>query len=206
MTTQLVLATHNAAKVAELQAILEGLRVELLDGDDVGLPPVEEIGDSFAANALLKARAGVAATGLACVADDSGLVVDVLDGAPGIFSARWAQRQGHPIGEQGIDRANVDVVLQQMRGVPPEDRTARFVCAAALVLPDGRHETVEATLEGRLADAPRGTGGFGYDPIFHPRGSDRTTAEMSAAEKHAISHRGKAFRALRPAIARHLPA
>ncbi len=196
-TIRVVLATHNAGKVAELRDILDGLDVELLGADDVDLPDVEETGDTFAANALLKARAGVEATGLPCVADDSGLAVDALDGAPGIFSARWAARHGR----EPSDAANTALLLEQLVDVPPADRTARFVCAAALALPDGHHQVVEAALEGRVVDAPRGDGGFGYDPVFVPVGEDRTTAEMTAAEKHAISHRGKAFRALRPVIA-----
>ena len=189
---RLVLATHNAGKVAELRDILDGLDVELLDAGDLDLPDVEETGDTFAANATLKATACAAATGLACVADDSGLVVDALGGAPGIFSARYA-------GPQRDDQANLDKVLTELRGVT--DRSARFVCAAVLARPDGTVEVVEAAMEGVIIDAPRGSGGFGYDPIFQPTGHSRTTAEMSAADKHAISHRGKAFRALRPRIA-----
>lgn len=201
MTARLVLATHNAGKVAELRAILDGLDVVLLGADDVDLPDVEETGDSFAANALLKARAGVAATGLPCVADDSGLAVDALGGAPGIFSARWAARHGRAPGPAGVDRTNLDLVLEQLADVPDDDRGGAFVCAAALALPGDGHEVVEGEVRGRLLHAPRGDGGFGYDPIFLPHGHDRTTAEMTPAEKHAISHRGKAFRALRAAIA-----
>lgn len=189
---RLVLATHNAGKVAELREILTGLDVVLLDAGDLELPDVEETGDSFAANATLKARACAGATGLPCVADDSGLVVDALDGAPGIYSARYA-------GPQRDDQANLDRVLVELQGVT--DRTARFVCAAALALPDGRLQVVEAAMEGEITLAPRGSGGFGYDPVFQPTGHSRTTAEMSAADKHAISHRGKAFRALRQPIA-----
>ncbi|MGI9015733.1 MAG: non-canonical purine NTP pyrophosphatase [Euzebya sp.] len=235
MTAQLVLATHNDGKVAELRAILDGLGIDLLSAADVGLPDVEETGDSFAANALLKARAGVVACGLACIADDSGLVVDALNGAPGIYSARYAEvnqvspkrassspqtsdlrigpgrpadssdlRIGKGAGRAEVDQANLDLLLQHMSDVGQGDRTARFVCAAALVLPDGRHHTVEAAVEGMAVEVPRGSGGFGYDPVFQPRGHDRTTAQMSPAEKHAISHRGKAFRALRPVLAEHL--
>ncbi|CAN5174881.1 RdgB/HAM1 family non-canonical purine NTP pyrophosphatase [soil metagenome] len=210
----LVLATHNAGKVAELRAILAGLDVTLIDAATAALPEVEETGDTFSANALLKARAGVAASGLPCVADDSGLAVDALDGAPGILSARWARvHDALPdaqdpdradLDRADVDRANLHLVLEQLRDVPADRRTARFVCAAALALPDGTWETVEATLVGSLLTAPRGEGGFGYDPLFLPRGGDRTTAEMTSSEKHAISHRGKAFRALRPVIARHL--
>jgi XTP/dITP diphosphohydrolase len=191
MTARLVLATHNAGKVAELRRILDGLDVELLGADDVDLPDVEETGETFVDNALLKARAGVAACGLACISDDSGLVVDALDGAPGVRSARYA-------GRHGDDEANLRLVLERMRG--RTDRTARFVCVAALVAPDGREWTEEGVLEGTLIEAPRGSGGFGYDPIFVPAGSQRTTAEMRPEDKDAISHRGRAFRALRPVV------
>lgn len=192
MTRRLVVATHNAGKVAELRRILADADVELLGADDVGLGDVEETGTTFAANALLKARAAAASCGLPCVSDDSGLVVDALGGEPGVRSARYA-------GAHGDDQANLDLVLERMAGVA--DRTARFVCAAALVTPEGREWTTEGVLEGTLTDAPRGTGGFGYDPIFVPLGGDRTTAEMSPQDKDAISHRGQAFRALRPIVA-----
>jgi XTP/dITP diphosphohydrolase len=189
---KLVLATFNAGKVAELRRILDGLHVELLSATDVRLGDVEETGETFAENALLKARAGVEACGLACVADDSGLVVDALGGAPGVRSARYA-------GAHGDDEANLRLVLERTAAV--EDRSARFVCVAALVAPDGREWTAEGVLEGALVSAPRGSGGFGYDPIFVPAGSSRTTAELAPHEKDAISHRGRAFRALRAAIA-----
>lgn len=193
MTRQVVLATHNHHKVAELRRILTGLDVELLSADDVRLPEVEETGETFAENALVKARAGVAATGLPCVADDSGLVVDALGGEPGVHSARYG-------GPATDDARNLELVLERMAGI--SDRSARFVCVAALAAPDGREWTVEGTIEGQLTGTPRGRGGFGYDPIFLPDGDTRTTAEMSPAEKDAISHRGKAFRALRSAVAR----
>lgn len=192
MTRRLVVATHNAGKVTELRRILADPDVELLGADDVGLGDVEETGTTFAANALLKARAAAASCGLPCVSDDSGLVVDALGGEPGVRSARYA-------GAHGDDEANLELVLERMRGVV--DRTARFVCVAALVTPDGREWTTEGVLEGTLTDAPRGTGGFGYDPIFVPVGGDRTTAEMSPQDKDAISHRGQAFRALRAIVA-----
>lgn len=191
MTGRVVLASANAAKVAELRRILAGLDVDLLDAGQVSLPDVEETGDTFTENALLKARAAAAATGLPSVADDSGLVVDALGGQPGVRSARYA-------GTHGDDRANLDLVLERMRG--RSARTARFVCVAALVAPDGREWTVAGTVEGRLTEEPRGRGGFGYDPIFEPLGDTRTTAEMSPQDKDAISHRGKAFTALRPLI------
>lgn len=192
MTTRVVLASHNRSKLTELRRILSGLDVELADPDDVALPEVEETGDTFADNALLKARAAVAATGLASVADDSGLVVDALGGEPGVRSARYA-------GGHGDDAANLALVLARMGG--RADRAARFLCVAALVAPDGREWTAEGTMEGTLTDAPRGAGGFGYDPVLVPLGDVRTAAELSPQEKDAISHRGHAFRALRPAIA-----
>ncbi|QBI18739.1 RdgB/HAM1 family non-canonical purine NTP pyrophosphatase [Egibacter rhizosphaerae] len=190
-----VLATHNAHKVAELARILEGLVVALRSGRDLDLPEVDETGATFAENALLKARAAHAATGLAAVADDSGLVVDALDGDPGVRSARYA-------GEHGDDAANLRLVLERMRGV--EDRGARFVCAAALVTQAGEWVR-EGTLDGTLVAEPRGTGGFGYDPLLVPQGelgrdTPRTCAELTPEEKDAISHRGAAFRALRPVV------
>ncbi len=189
---RLVLATRNAGKVRELERILGGLDVELVDGAAAGLGDVEETGTTFEENALLKARAGVAASGLVCVADDSGLEVDALDGAPGVRSARYA-------GAHGDDAANTALVLERMAG--RADRTARFVCVAALVTPDGREETTRGTLDGTLTEAPRGSGGFGYDPILEVQGDTRTSAELSPDEKDAVSHRGQAFRALRPLVA-----
>lgn len=192
MPVELVLASANRGKVAEFRRILAGLDVTLLDAGDVALPEVEETGGTFAENALLKARAAAAATKLPCVADDSGLVVDALGGEPGVRSARYA-------GAHGDDRANLDLVLERMRGITA--RTARFVCVAALVAPDGQEWTAEGALPGLLTERPSGDHGFGYDPIFQPLGESRTTAEMAPEEKDAISHRGQAFRALRPAVA-----
>jgi len=194
----LVLATRNRKKVAELAAILAdaGLAEELLDLDDIDVPDTREIGVTFAQNALLKARDVVARTGLPAIADDSGLIVDVLGAAPGVFSARWS-------GRHGDDAGNLELLLAQLADVPAEHRAARFVCAAVAVWPDGREAVEMGELEGVLTYAPRGTNGFGYDPIFEvptPSGP-RTTAELSAPEKHAISHRGRAFRAL---VSRHL--
>ena len=195
MTARLVLATSNQAKVLELCRILAAdpalAGVQLVAGAQLGLPDVEETGDTFAENALLKARAAVAACGLACIADDSGLEVKALGGEPGVRSARYA-------GAHGDDQANMALVLQRLGGLP--DRTARFVCVAALVAPDGREWTAHGTLAGTLAEAPRGSNGFGYDPIFQPSGERYTTAEMTAEAKDAISHRGKAFRALAAAV------
>lgn len=196
MTRRLVLATRNAHKVTELRAILQrtGLDVELVGTDAYpDVPDVKETGVTFAENALLKARALADATGLPAVADDSGLCVDVLGGAPGIFSARWA-------GRHGDDAANLDLLLAQLADIGTPHRAAHFSCAAALVLPDGTARVAEGRLRGTLRHAAAGSGGFGYDPILQPDGETRTCAELSPQEKNAISHRGQAFRALAPQI------
>jgi XTP/dITP diphosphohydrolase len=199
---RLLLASANQGKLRELRTILEGLPVELVGLAEAGLgepPEVEETGATFLENALLKGRAYAAWSGLAAVADDSGLEVDALGGAPGVRSARYA-------GPAASDQANLDKLLAALTGVPPERRTARFRCAAVLV-DDGEGEWhAEAAWEGRLLEAPRGSGGFGYDPVFLPDGWELTSAEVDQATKDAASHRGQAFRALRPAIgawARH---
>jgi XTP/dITP diphosphohydrolase len=192
----LLLASANQGKLRELRTILAGLPVELVGLTQAGLgdpPEVEETGDTFLENARIKARAYAAWSGRAAVADDSGLEVDALGGAPGVRSARYA-------GQGAGDQANLDKLLAALAGVPPERRTARFRCAAVLVDPKGGEWHAEAAWEGRVLDAPRGTGGFGYDPVFLPDGWDRTSAEVDQATKDAASHRGKAFRALRPAI------
>ncbi|NLF04091.1 MAG: RdgB/HAM1 family non-canonical purine NTP pyrophosphatase [Actinomycetales bacterium] len=199
---RLVLATHNAKKVGELRAVLAPVVVgldpaDVVSASELGAPEPVEDGVTFAANALIKARAVAAATGLPAVADDSGLAVDVLGGAPGIFSARWA-------GSHGDDAANLALLLDQLADIAPEHRGAQFVCAAALVTPDGFEHVEEGVLRGTLATAPRGEHGFGYDPVLVPDGETRTTAQMTPEEKNAISHRGKAFRALAPHIARVL--
>ncbi|MEW2547160.1 RdgB/HAM1 family non-canonical purine NTP pyrophosphatase [Streptomyces sp. NPDC047002] len=194
--TRLILATRNAGKITELRAILadSGLTHELVGADAYPeIPDVKETGVTFAQNALLKAHALARATGHPAIADDSGLCVDVLGGAPGIFSARWA-------GRHGDDQANLGLLLAQLADIAEPHRAAHFACAAALALPDGTEHVVEGALPGTLRTAPAGTGGFGYDPILQPDGSTRTCAELTAAEKNAISHRGKAFRALVPAI------
>jgi len=199
----LLLATRNVKKLAELQRILDGElglgEIALLGLDDV--PPYDEVpetGLTFVDNALLKAREGMKHTGLPTVADDSGIAVDALNGMPGVFSARWS-------GRHGDDQANLDLVLAQLSDVDDDNRGARFVCAAALVLADGTEFTVLGELTGHLARAPRGTGGFGYDPIFVPDGDTRTTAEFDPDEKDAISHRGKAFRDLAAIVRTRLP-
>ena len=200
MTDRLVLATHNGAKVIELRRILvaAGLTVHLSGLDEFpGAPEVAETGLTFAENALLKARAIAAFTGLPAVSDDSGLCVDVLNGMPGIFSARWA-------GRHGDDAANLDLLLAQVADIAEPNRGAHFACAAALALPDGREGVAEGRLDGSLTHLRRGTGGFGYDPIFLPGGGTRTTAELTPAAKDEISHRGRAFRALVPVITTEL--
>jgi XTP/dITP diphosphohydrolase len=240
VTARLLVATGNQGKVRELAAILAGLPVELVSLRDLeatlGPPPeVEETGTTYLANARIKAHAYAAWSGLAAVADDSGLDVDALGGAPGVRSARYA-------GPGADDASNLTKLLDQLDGVPPERRTARFRCAAVLALPGaeaGRpaaaprpgtaapdagddHGTaasgeggaaaaapgatagpewhVEAAWEGRILTEPRGSGGFGYDPVFLPNGWDQTSAEVDAATKNSASHRAKAFTALRPAI------
>ncbi|HEY0118238.1 MAG TPA: RdgB/HAM1 family non-canonical purine NTP pyrophosphatase [Cellulomonas sp.] len=204
MSTQprLVLATHNRHKLGELRAILHpalpGLDPDaVVTSADAGVAEPREDGLTFAENALIKARAVAAATGLPAVADDSGLAVDVLGGAPGIFSARWA-------GRHGDDVANLDLLLAQLADIAAPHRGARFICAAALVTPDGVEVVEHGALEGTLATAPRGTHGFGYDPVLVPLGDTRTCAELAPEDKNAISHRGQAFRALVPALARVL--
>jgi XTP/dITP diphosphohydrolase len=190
-----VLATRNAHKVVELQRILGAVglgsgAIELVGIDAVGpVPDVAETGATFEENALLKAREVARATGLVAVADDSGLVVDALNGMPGVLSARWS-------GRDATDERNLRLVLDQLADVPDGRRGAAFVCAAAAAAPDGRSVVADGRVDGTLIREPRGRNGFGYDPIFVPTGERRTTAEMSAEEKDAISHRGKAFRAL----------
>lgn len=194
MTSTLVLATRNQHKVHELRRILAGLDVELVGTDRFpDLPDVAETGSSFAANALLKARDVAQRTGHIALADDSGLCVDALNGMPGILSARWA-------GRHGDDRANLELVLAQLVDIPDARRGAAFHCAAAVVTPQGEERVVEGILEGNITREPRGSNGFGYDPIFVPRGYVLTTAELTPEEKDAISHRGQAFRALAPVL------
>jgi XTP/dITP diphosphohydrolase len=185
---RVVLATRNPGKIEELRRILSGLEVVGL-AEYPGAPDVAETELTFAGNALLKARAIAAHTGQSAVADDSGLCVDALNGMPGVFSARWA-------GRHGDDEANLELLLGQLADVPAALRGAHFACAAAVALPDGEERVAMGRIDGRVIDTPRGTGGFGYDPIFVPDGESRTTAEMPAAYKDAISHRGRAFRAL----------
>jgi XTP/dITP diphosphohydrolase len=193
VASRLVLATNNAKKLAELRRILPAdLGIEVLGLADLpAYPEPPETGATFADNALLKAREAVARTGLPAVADDSGLAVDALNGMPGVLSARWSGAG---------DAANNALVLGQLADIPDERRGAAFVCVIALVLPDGTERLVEGRMPGRLVREPRGTNGFGYDPIFQPHGESRTSAEMAPAEKDAISHRGQALRGLVPVL------
>jgi XTP/dITP diphosphohydrolase len=196
-SVRLLLATRNPEKLAELCRILvsselSGVQVFGLQGVPP-FPEKPETAATFEANALAKARDAAAATGLATVADDSGLEVDALGGMPGVLSARWA-------GRHGDDAANLQLVLDQLADVPDDRRGAAFVCAAALVVPSAGHTVVRGYWRGTVTRAARGCNGFGYDPIFVPEGGRRTSAELDPAEKDAISHRGQALRALLPAV------
>ncbi|MFX0594330.1 RdgB/HAM1 family non-canonical purine NTP pyrophosphatase [Melissospora conviva] len=198
-----LLATRNRKKLVELQRILDtalgGHRIALVGLDDVdAYPETPETGLTFGENALLKAREGCHHTGLPTVADDSGLTVEALNGMPGVLSARWS-------GRHGDDKANLELVLAQIADLPDDRRGAAFVCAIALVLPSGLEHLVEGRQNGRLLRAPRGAGGFGYDPIFLGDGETRTNAELTPTEKDAVSHRGKALRELAVLVTRVLP-
>lgn len=197
MAHKLLLATRNNGKIEEFRRILDALApgvIELVGLDQFPeTHDVEENGTTFEENAMKKAREMCEATGLPAIADDSGLCVDALGGDPGIFSARWA-------GEHGNDKANLEKVLDQLKDVPESARTARFICVAALYLPNGQNISKEGRFEGRILRAPVGTNGFGYDPIFAPAGMDISSAELSSEEKDAISHRGKALRAIAPRV------
>ncbi|KQY74797.1 non-canonical purine NTP pyrophosphatase [Microbacterium sp. Root1433D1] len=194
---RIVLATHNPHKVAELQQIVAQARPDLEVVGYDGPEPVED-GVTFAENALIKARAAAAHTGLAALADDSGICVDVLGGSPGVFSAYWA-------GQKKDAAANLELLLDQLRDIADPHRTAHFTSTIALVLPDGREQVVEGRWPGRLAHAATGEGGFGYDPIFvpdgQPAGEERSVGEFTSEEKQAQSHRARAFAELVPLLA-----
>lgn len=188
---RIVLATRNPHKVEEIRRICADWPVEWVT--DLEIPAVEETGATYLENALLKAREVAAASSVAALADDSGIEVDALGGAPGPRSARYA-------GESASDEENLRALIRAMAGVPGGGRTARYRAVAVLAWPDGPAIHAEATCEGQLETRPRGEGGFGYDPIFVPMGADRTMAELSPEEKDRISHRGGALRALREAL------
>ena len=195
--SKLLLATRNKGKIEEFRRILEDIaagQIELVGLDQFpNLHDVDETGTTFEENALLKAREMCEASGIPAIADDSGLCVDYLNGDPGIFSARWA-------GSHGDDKANTAKVLASLADVPDEKRGAHFICVAALALPDGRTHVEEGKFEGWILREPIGDQGFGYDPIFRPDGYAISSAQMSAEEKDAISHRGKSLRAIAPHV------
>ena len=192
-----LIATHNMKKRDELQRILSPLGVHVLTADEAGvdLTDVEETGTTFEENALLKARSGCKEGKMPCIADDSGLCVDALDGAPGVYSARFA-------GEHGNDDKNNEKLLSLLSDVPSEKRTARFVSTVACVFPDGRELVVRGECEGKIGYEKRGENGFGYDPLFYV--GERTFAEFTSEEKDAVSHRGNALRALVKALPAYL--
>ena len=195
--TDYLIATKNMKKRDELQRILAPLGIQAVLAEELGidLTEVEETGETFEANALLKAKSGCAESSLPCIADDSGLAVDALGGAPGVYSARYA-------GEHGNDAQNNEKLLKNLENIPFEKRTARFVCAACCVYPDGHEIVVRGECSGKIAFEPAGSGGFGYDPLFLPDQIDEnadglmTMAQLDSAEKDKISHRGKALKQL----------
>ncbi|HLW16407.1 MAG TPA: RdgB/HAM1 family non-canonical purine NTP pyrophosphatase [Actinomycetota bacterium] len=189
---RVALATKNPGKVREIAQIVVDAPIELVAPDPAWIPPPED-DPTYRGNALIKARSLVSLSSVPVLADDSGIEVDALDGAPGPRSARYA-------GDGASDEENLHKLIEVVRRTPERARGARYRCVAVLVTPAGEEHVAQATVEGTLITEPRGSGGFGYDPIFVPAGSARTMAELSAAEKDAISHRGKAFRALIPAL------
>lgn len=197
-SNRLVLATRNPGKIVEFRRILEELHPRSIDL--VGLEhfpelhDVEETGETFFENALLKARTVCREAGLPAIADDSGLCIDALEGAPGVLSARWS-------GVHGNDAANIEKVLGQLGAVPDLDRGAHFTCVTAFVMPDGRESTAEGILSGEILRRPIGSHGFGYDPIFLPEGSELSLAQLDAQKKDLISHRGQSLRAIAPRVA-----
>ena len=194
--TDLVLATRNKGKIEEVQRLISehAPHIRLRSVAEFGVDDVEETGSTFEENALLKASTIARLTGLPALADDSGIAIDALGGAPGVYSARWS-------GVHGDDGANIAKVLEELADLPESERGAQFVCVIALATPDGRHLTVRGEVEGRVRTAPVGEYGFGYDPIFQPAGFQITTAQMDPKTKDSISHRGKALREIAPKIA-----
>lgn len=193
---RLVVASHNEGKVREINELIEPFGVVAVSAGELGLPEPEETGLTFADNAILKAVAAANTSGEMALSDDSGLAVDALEGAPGIYSARWAG----PEKDFSLAMRNVEEKLQALGATGPEDRKAHFVCALCLANADGATEVFEGRVHGRLVWPPRGTSGFGYDPVFQPDGYDITFGEMDPAAKHAISHRAVAFGKLIAAV------
>jgi XTP/dITP diphosphohydrolase len=197
VSQKLLLATRNQGKIVEFERILDAIApgaIELVGLNQFpDLHDVDETGKTFEENALLKAREMSEATGLPAIADDSGLCVNALNGDPGIYSARWS-------GVHGDDRANLEKVLDQLMDVPASERGAYFICVAALYLPNGQSHFEEGRFYGTILHSPIGENGFGYDPIFQPEGLTISSAQMSAEEKDAMSHRGKALRAMAPHV------
>ncbi|UYO44778.1 RdgB/HAM1 family non-canonical purine NTP pyrophosphatase [Rhodopseudomonas palustris] len=196
ITGKLVIATHNPGKLAEMRELLAPYGIEAISAGELGLAEPDETGDSFQANARIKAEAAAKAAQLPAFADDSGLAVDALDGAPGIYSARWAGDSK----DFGGAMARIERLLQERGATAPDQRRAYFVSALCVAWPDGHIEEVEARADGTLVWPPRGTAGFGYDPVFLPEGHSRTFGEMTSIEKHGLpplglglSHRAKAF-------------
>jgi non-canonical purine NTP pyrophosphatase (RdgB/HAM1 family) len=194
--TRIVVASHNEGKVREMADLLAPHGLEVVSAGALGLPEPHETGTSFIANAVLKAEAAARASSLPAIADDSGLSVEALDGAPGIHSARWAG----PDKDFSLAMRNVEEKLQAKGALAPRTRRAHFVCALAIAWPDGERAVFEGQVDGTLVWPPRGTSGFGYDPMFLPDGHERTFGEMDAQAKHAISHRARAFRQLAEAV------
>lgn len=194
---KLVIASHNAGKVREIRALLEPFGIKPISAADLELPEPEETGTTFEQNALLKAHASAQSSNLPALADDSGLCVAALGGAPGVYTADWAERQPYE-GEAGRDwymaMGKVEGKLAQQG--PNVDRSAYFICTLALAWPDGHAEVFEGRIQGSLIWPPRGTLGFGYDPVFSPDGYDQSFAELDPADKHAMSHRADAFKKL----------
>ena len=196
ITGRLVIATHNSGKLAEMRELLAPYGIEAVSAGELNLPEPEETGTTFAANARIKAEAAANATGLPAFADDSGLCVDALDSQPGIYSARWAG----PSKDFMAAMAQIERLLQERGATAPAQRKAHFVSALCVAWPDGHLEEVEARVDGTLVWPPRGSAGFGYDPMFLPDGHDRTFGEMTSIEKHGLpplgmglSHRARAF-------------
>ena len=192
-----ILASHNQKKLAEMQRILSPLGVEVITAEMAGceLTDVEETGETFRENAILKAQNGCVETGYPCIADDSGLCVDALDGAPGVYSARFS-------GVHGDDEANIQKLLQELNGVPVSKRSAHFTCAVCVCFPDGRTLEIDGRCEGYIGFEKKGIDGFGYDPVFMV--GEKSFAELTAAEKDAVSHRGNALRMLVRALPEYI--